>query len=63
MDLSGKMALVTGASQGIGARIARRFHEAGAAVAINHPGLDAARADAARLAAELNALRPDSAVE
>ncbi len=63
MDLSGKMALVTGASQGIGARIARRFHEAGAAVAINHPGLDAARADAVRLAAELNALRPDSAVE
>ncbi|MHC5540945.1 SDR family NAD(P)-dependent oxidoreductase, partial [Singulisphaera rosea] len=30
IDLSGKTALVTGASQGIGAAVARTLHEAGA---------------------------------
>jgi 3-oxoacyl-[acyl-carrier protein] reductase len=32
MELEGKVALVTGASEGIGAAVARRLHEAGAAV-------------------------------
>jgi len=33
--LDGKVAIVTGASRGIGAQIARRFGEAGAAVAVS----------------------------
>jgi 3-oxoacyl-[acyl-carrier protein] reductase len=35
-ELSGKVAIVTGASKGIGAAIALRFGEAGAAVAVNY---------------------------
>jgi 3-oxoacyl-[acyl-carrier protein] reductase len=35
-ELSGKVAVVTGASKGIGAAIAVRFGEAGAAVAVNY---------------------------
>jgi len=63
IDLTGKTALVTGASQGIGAVIARRLHEAGAAVILNHPGIDDARTqcDAEAIAIELNASRPGSA--
>lgn len=61
IDLTSKVALITGASQGIGAQIARTFHAAGAIVVLNHPDLGTTRADAERLAAELNALRPDSA--
>jgi len=61
LDLSGKTALVTGASQGIGAQIARTFHEAGATVVLNHPGFGSTGADADAVAAELNAIRPDSA--
>lgn len=61
IDLSGKVALVTGASQGIGAQIARTFHRAGATVALNHPDVGSTRHDAETLAAELNGVRADSA--
>jgi 3-oxoacyl-[acyl-carrier protein] reductase len=63
IDLSGAVALVTGASQGIGAAIAGRLHEAGAAVILNHPDSADGRTlgDASALAAILNAVRPGSA--
>lgn len=54
IDLSGKTALVTGASQGIGAAIARRLHAAGANVILNHPNIGESQRDADALAAELN---------
>jgi 3-oxoacyl-[acyl-carrier protein] reductase len=60
IDFSGKTALVTGASQGIGARIARCFHAAGARVILNHPGIGHTAADAAALASELEAARSES---
>jgi 3-oxoacyl-[acyl-carrier protein] reductase len=64
IDLTGLTALVTGASQGIGAATARLLHSAGARVILNYP--DRAdgrpRADAAALAAALEALRPASAL-
>jgi 3-oxoacyl-[acyl-carrier protein] reductase len=43
-ELSGKVAIVTGASKGIGAAIALRFAAAGAAVAVNYAS-DKAGAD------------------
>lgn len=61
IDLSFKTALVTGASQGIGAEMARTFHRAGARVIINHPGLPNTMADAELLAADLNSMRAGSA--
>ncbi len=61
IDLSSKIALITGASQGIGSQIARTFHRAGATVILNHPGLGGTGADAEKIAAELNATRPASA--
>ena len=61
LNFSGKVALITGASQGIGAEMVRRFHAAGATVILNHPDLGTTRADAERLAAELNRARADSA--
>ena len=47
--LGGKVALVTGAARGLGARIAQRFSEAGARVIINDLSHDAAAATAQRL--------------
>lgn len=61
IDLSSKVALITGASQGIGAQIARTFHQAGATVLLNHPGVGSTGEDAAKIAGELNALRAGSA--
>ena len=55
IDLSGKTALITGASQGLGAVAARLLHEAGANVVINYVALDANQADAERIASELGA--------
>lgn len=62
IDLSNRVALVTGASQGIGAQIARTLHTAGATVFLNHPNIGTTSSDAAVIAAELNNLRPSSAV-
>jgi len=61
IDLSGKDALVTGASRGLGAATARVLHEAGCRVALNHPGTEETTADTVAIVAELNAVRPDSA--
>lgn len=61
IDFSGKTALITGASQGIGAQMARTFHAAGANVWLNHPDLGSTRTDSERIAADLNATRAHSA--
>ena len=47
--LAGKTALITGAARGLGAQIARRFHEHGAHVIINDLNLAAAKAMAQTL--------------
>ena len=63
IDLAGKVALVTGASQGIGAAIARALHDAGGSVVLNHPDLGdgQTRRDAEALADSLNSARASSA--
>jgi 3-oxoacyl-[acyl-carrier protein] reductase len=64
IDLSGRTALVTGSSQGIGAEIARVLHRAGARVVLNHPDLSGGQTheDALALLDELLALRAHSAM-
>lgn len=60
IDFSDKLALVTGASSGIGAVTARTLHAAGARIVINHP-TEATTGQAEALAQELNASRAGSA--
>jgi 3-oxoacyl-[acyl-carrier protein] reductase len=64
IDLTGRTALVTGSSQGIGAETARVLHRAGARVIVNHPDLSGGKphADALALLDELLALRAHSAM-
>ena len=64
IDLSGSTALVTGASQGIGAEIARTLHRSGARVVVNHPDIagGTTREDAQALVDLLNSHRADSAM-
>ncbi len=49
-ELTGKVAVVTGASKGIGAAIAQTFGKAGAAVAVNYAS---SKADADRVVGEI----------
>jgi 3-oxoacyl-[acyl-carrier protein] reductase len=62
IDLSGRTALVTGSSQGIGAETARLLHTAGARVILNHPDLTRGQVhqDAAALRDTLLSQRADS---
>jgi 3-oxoacyl-[acyl-carrier protein] reductase len=51
-DLRGKVAVVTGASKGIGAAIAKRLSAAGAAVVVNY---SSSKEDGDRVVADINA--------
>lgn len=57
MNFEGKTTVVTGAANGIGAALARRFHAAGARVVVADRDADNLK----KIEAELNSLRPDSA--
>lgn len=57
INLQNKVALITGASQGIGAEMARVLHAAGAQLVINHAGFENTQKDAEELALALNAVR------
>jgi 2-dehydro-3-deoxy-D-gluconate 5-dehydrogenase len=58
LDLSGRLAIVTGGSMGIGLGIARRLHEAGADIVIADVELPAAEV----VVEAMNAARPGSAI-
>ena len=58
MDLDRRTTVVTGAANGIGAALARRFHASGARVVLADRDQD----NVEKVAAELNAARPDSAM-
>ena len=58
MDLNGKTTIVTGAANGIGAALARRFHAAGARVVV----ADRDARNLTTVESELNAIRPGSAL-
>ena len=57
MNFEGKTTVITGAANGIGAALARRFHAAGAQVVI----ADRDATNLARIESELNDIRPNSA--
>ncbi len=60
-DLTGKTALVTGAGGGIGAAIARAFHQAGASVALSGRQVDKLQAVAAELGSRAHVVPCDLA--
>lgn len=53
IDLQGKTAIVTGASQGLGEAIVRRLHQAGANVVVNYLAMGTNQANAERIVSEL----------
>ncbi|RSX53844.1 short-chain dehydrogenase [Bifidobacterium goeldii] len=65
-DLTGEVAVVTGAASGLGADAARAYADAGAAVAlldVNEDGLDAVRAELEAKGASVTAIRTDVSSE
>lgn len=55
IDLSGKIAIVTGASSGLGHATAKTLAEAGATVIVNHPPNPSSKNKAASVVAEIEA--------